>query len=62
LNYENFGGSPLLGVDGISIKAHGRSKRVAIKNAIKVCYELAENNLIGNFKEALEKSSFGKSE
>lgn len=54
LNYESFGGSPLLGVDGISIKAHGRSKRVAIKNAIKVCYNLAENNLIENFKKALE--------
>jgi len=31
LNYESFGGSPLLGVDGLSIKAHGRSKRGAIK-------------------------------
>ncbi|MGC9101241.1 MAG: hypothetical protein ACP5HC_08325 [Caldisericum sp.] len=58
LNYENFGGSPLLGVDGISIKAHRRSKRVVIKNAIKVCYELAENNLIDNFKEALENEKF----
>ncbi|MGC8722173.1 MAG: phosphate acyltransferase PlsX [Caldisericaceae bacterium] len=58
LNYENFGGSPLLGVDGISIKAHGRSKRVAIKNAIKVCYELAENNLIDNFRDSLEKANF----
>jgi len=62
LNYENFGGSPLLGVDGISIKAHGRSKRVAIKNAIKVCYELAENNLIENFKDSLEKTNFGAGE
>jgi len=62
LNYENFGGSPLLGVDGISIKAHGRSKRVAIKNAIKVCYELAENNLIENFKDSMEKTNFGAGE
>lgn len=55
LNYEHFGGSPLLGVDGISIKAHGRSKRIAIKNAIKVCYELAKNELLENFKKELEK-------
>ncbi|BAL80833.1 phosphate acyltransferase PlsX [Caldisericum exile] len=55
LNYENFGGSPLLGVDGISVKAHGRSKRFAIKNAIKAAYELAKNNLIENFKQELEK-------
>lgn len=57
LNYENFGGSPLLGVDGISVKAHGRSRRIAIKNAIKVAYELAKNNLIENFKQELEKIS-----
>jgi Fatty acid/phospholipid biosynthesis enzyme len=54
LNYENFGGSPLLGIDGIAVKAHGRSKRTAIKNAIKVAYELAKNNLIENFKNELE--------
>lgn len=58
LNYERFGGSPLLGVDGIAIKAHGRSKREAIKNAIKVCYELAKNNLIENFRKALENEKF----
>jgi len=58
LNYENFGGSPLLGVDGISIKAHGRSKRVAIKNAIKVCNNLASNNLIENLKKALDSEKF----
>jgi len=55
LNYEEFGGSPLLGVDGISIKAHGRSKRVAIKNAIKVGYNLSKNRLIEQFKEELGK-------
>jgi glycerol-3-phosphate acyltransferase PlsX len=54
LNYENFGGSPLLGIDGVAVKAHGRSKRTAIKNAIKVAYELAKNNLIENFKNELE--------
>jgi len=57
LNYENFGGSPLLGVDGISVKAHGRSKRNAIKNAIKVSYELSKNNLIENFKKELENAN-----
>ena len=55
LNYESFGGSPLLGVDGLSIKAHGRSKRGAIKNAIKVCYDLAKDRLIDEFKNELEK-------
>nr|MBQ6740516.1 phosphate acyltransferase PlsX [Synergistaceae bacterium] len=33
-NYEKYGGTPLLGVQGVVIKAHGRSKAPAIVNAI----------------------------
>ena len=33
-NYAEFGGAPLLGVDGICIICHGRSNAAAIKNAI----------------------------
>ncbi len=39
-DYETFGGSPLLGVNGISIIAHGRSSFLAIKNAISMCYKM----------------------
>ena len=35
-NYEQYGGSPLLGVNGAVIKAHGRSKSPAILSAISV--------------------------
>ncbi|MBQ8692267.1 MAG: phosphate acyltransferase PlsX [Synergistaceae bacterium] len=35
-NYEKYGGTPLLGVQGVVIKAHGRSKEPAIVNAIAV--------------------------
>ncbi len=35
-NYEEYGGSPLLGVNGICIIAHGSSTPLAIKNAIRV--------------------------
>ena len=35
-NYEQYGGSPLLGVNGAVIKAHGRSKSTAILSAISV--------------------------
>jgi len=38
-NYEEYGGSPLLGVDGICIIAHGASTPLAIKNAIRVASE-----------------------
>src|SRR5437764_5547239 len=41
-NYEEYGGSPLLGVNGICIIAHGASTQLAIKNAIRVPGESVE--------------------
>ncbi len=38
-SYEQVGGSPLLGVNGITIIAHGSSSPFAIKNAIRVACE-----------------------
>jgi glycerol-3-phosphate acyltransferase PlsX len=38
-NTEEYGGSPLLGVNGICVKAHGNSTAKAIKNAIRVARE-----------------------
>ena len=38
-NAEEYGGMPLLGVNGICIKAHGNSSPKAIKNAIRVARE-----------------------
>jgi glycerol-3-phosphate acyltransferase PlsX len=38
-NYEEYGGSPLLGVNGICIIAHGASSPLAVKNAIRVAAE-----------------------
>src|SRR5438445_432632 len=35
-NYEEYGGMPLLGVNGICIIAHGASTPLAIKNALRV--------------------------
>lgn len=44
-NYENYGGSPLLGVDGICIIAHGSSSPLAIKNAVRVAVEFIEQQV-----------------
>lgn len=38
-NTEEYGGMPLLGVNGICIKAHGNSTAKAIKNAVRVARE-----------------------
>lgn len=49
-DYEEYGGSPILGVNGIVVVGHGRSKRKSIKNAIKMTSKLVELDLINNLK------------
>lgn len=45
LDYSQYGGSPLLGVKGISIICHGASNANAIKNAIRVAVQSVECQL-----------------
>ena len=45
VNYEEYGGSPLLGVNGICIIAHGASTPLAVKNALRVATESIEQQV-----------------
>ena len=45
INYEEFGGALLLGVKGITVISHGRSKAYAIKRAVKVAKEAVETGV-----------------
>ncbi len=47
LDYDAVGGAPLLGVNGVTIIAHGSSSPKAIQNAIRVAAEAARKNLTG---------------
>ena len=58
LDYSEYGGAPLLGVDGICIIGHGRSNPKAIKNAIRVAAEFANQHVNQHIIEAI--ASFGK--
>ncbi len=49
-DYDEHGGAPLLGVNGVCIICHGRSSAKAIKNAINV----AEGYVINNVNEHIE--------
>ena len=42
---EAYGGAPLLGLNGVVIKAHGSSRERAIMNAIRVATEEVEHNI-----------------
>ena len=45
VDYAEYGGAPLVGINGISIISHGRSSDRAIKNAIRVAAELATSEV-----------------
>jgi len=44
-DYTEYGGAPLLGINGTCIICHGESSRKAIRKALKVAHEMVLNNL-----------------
>lgn len=44
-DYSEYGGAPLLGINGTCIISHGRSSAKAIKNAIRVASDMAQKNV-----------------
>lgn len=51
-NYENYGGTPVLGVNGNVIIGHGISNDVAVKNMILLAHETAKSKLPSKINEA----------
>ncbi len=54
-NYEEYGGAPLLGINGICVIAHGRSSPLAIRNSIRVAADSARSGIITQIKEELDR-------
>jgi len=50
IDWREFGGAPLLGIDGVAVVAHGRSDARAVKNAIRVTREAVQNQLVGKIR------------
>ena len=53
LSYEEVGGVPLLGVNGVCIVAHGRSSPLAIQNALRAGARCVELRLVDKIRERL---------
>ncbi len=51
-NYENYGGTPILGVKGNVIIGHGISNDIAVKNMILHSYDVAKSGLATKISEA----------
>ncbi|MFI5130356.1 MAG: phosphate acyltransferase PlsX [Chitinophagales bacterium] len=53
-NFENYGGTPILGVAKPVVIGHGISKAKAFKNMILVAQKMHEKNVLGIMKEKLQ--------
>jgi len=53
-NYENYGGTPILGIRGNVIIGHGISNDIAIKNMLLHSYEVASSGLAKKIKKAFK--------
>jgi glycerol-3-phosphate acyltransferase PlsX len=53
LDYREYGGAPLLGVDGVVFVGHGRSDSLAIRNGIRMAAQAVENGVLDAIKQGL---------
>ena len=56
IDYAEFGGAPLLGVNGITMICHGRSSAKAIKNALRRAKGMAEGRVHELIQRDIEES------
>ncbi|MDI6801547.1 MAG: phosphate acyltransferase PlsX [Thermodesulfovibrionales bacterium] len=57
MDYSEYGGAPLLGINGTCIISHGRSSARAIKNAIRVASEMAKKKVHEIIANTLHKTT-----
>ncbi len=57
MDYTEYGGVPLLGIDGICIIAHGRSDSKAIQNAIREAIQFGKYEVNKHIDSELEKAN-----
>ena len=56
MDYAEYGGAPLLGIDGVCVISHGSSSARAIKNAIMMAAEYVKEGVNTHLTEELEKN------
>ena len=55
MNYQNYGGSVLLGTSKVVVKGHGSSKAVAVEKCIEQAYRMEASSLSSKITAALDK-------
>jgi glycerol-3-phosphate acyltransferase PlsX len=53
-DYQEYGGAPILGLERLVLKCHGRSTPRAIENAVKLAVKCTRDDLVGNMRTAID--------
>ena len=56
-DWTEYGGAPLLGVNGVSIVCHGGSPPRAIRNAVRVAIQAVENRMVGHIEAEIQRTA-----
>jgi glycerol-3-phosphate acyltransferase PlsX len=54
MDYAEYGGAPLLGINGVCIVAHGRSSPYAMQHALRVAAEGVNHHVLDRLREAVQ--------
>lgn len=57
VSYDEYGGAPLLGVDGVVLIGHGKSNSKAVSSGILNAKQLVESNFMGEIRDLFVKRS-----
>jgi glycerol-3-phosphate acyltransferase PlsX len=55
MNYQNYGGSVLLGTSKVVVKGHGSSKAVAVEKCIEQAYRMEKSRLSAQIEQEIAK-------
>ncbi|MBN2199400.1 MAG: phosphate acyltransferase PlsX [Candidatus Aminicenantes bacterium] len=53
LDYAQYGGAPLLGLDGVCVVGHGRSSALAVKNAVRMAREYVRSRVTDKIRSEI---------
>lgn len=53
LDYTEYGGALLLGIDGVAVKAHGSSNAKAFENAVRQAKTAVDKDVVGSIRQSL---------
>jgi phosphate acyltransferase len=60
MDYREYGGAILLGVEGVVVIGHGRSDALAVRNAIRLARRAVESNVVGAIRSGVQIDQTGE--